>query len=408
MRIPHNLLNALLLAAAAATAAALLTPPATARAETIRVVKSAGEKVTVDASALQSAGPAADVMRKTLLDDISRSGWMGLGAPGRSSCALRGSATDAAGTLRFNCVATDAGGNAFINGTYTVPSGQAVALAHQVADDLVRKATGKPTCFLAKLALVGSQSGARELYLADSSCQTFTQLTRDRAGAVKPRWSPDNRLLSYTSFIKRYPDVYTIDLASGARQRVSAYPGVNSGGAISPDGRSMALILSKDGNPDLYVQDIASRRLTRLTRTPAVEGSPAWSPDGSQIVYVSDASGSPQLYVVSARGGTPVRITTTGLQNAAPDWGPNGLIACQSLQGGKFQIAIVDPKTRTSRVVSDHQAAYEDPSWAPDGRHIACSRALNYQYSICLLDIMGDPPVVLTKTGDWRTPAWQH
>lgn len=401
MRRLHILVAALLLAAAACVSPA--------RAEPIRVVKSAGEKVTVDASALQSAGPAADIMRKTLLDDISRSGWMGLGAPGRASCALRGSATDSAGTLRFACTATDAGGNAFINGTYTVPSSQAVALAHQVADDLVRKATGKPTYFLAKLALVGSQSGARELYLADSSCQTYTQLTRDRAGAVKPRWSPDNRLLSYTSFIKRYPDVYTIDLATGSRQRVAAYPGVNSGGAISPDGRSMALILSKDGNPDLYVQDISSRRLVRITNTPrATEGSPAWSPDGSQIVYVSDASGSPQLYVVSARGGTPVRITTIGFQNAAPDWGTNGLIACQSLQGGKFQIAIVDPKTRTSRVVTDHQAAYEDPSWAPDGRHIACSRALNYQYSICLLDIMGDPPVVLTKTGDWRTPAWQH
>ena len=112
--------------------------------------------------------------------------------------------------------------------------------------------------------------------------------------------------------------------------------------------------------------------------------------------------------VEPARGGTPDRITTVGFQNAAPDWGTNGLIACQSLQGGKFQIAIVDPKTRTSRVVTDHQAAYEDPSWAPDGRHIACSRAVRYDYAICLLDTMGDPPVILTQSGDWRTPAWQH
>ncbi len=400
----RSILFCILLVLAVATVA-----PGPARAETIRVVKSAGEKIAVDASGLQTSGPAAAVMKTTLTDDIARSGWMGLGAPGRSAITLRGTATDAGGQLRFACTATDAGGNAFINGTYTVPSGQAVALAHQVADDLVRKVTGKPTFFLAKLALVGSQSGARELYLADSSCKTFTQVTRDRAGAVKPRWSPDNRLLSYTSFIKRYPDVYTIDLSTGSRNRVAAYPGVNSGGAISPDGRSMALILSKDGNPDLYVLNLASRNLTRLTRTPtAVEGSPAWSPDGSQIVYVSDASGSPQLWIVSARGGAPSRLTTTGLQNAAPDWGPNGLIACQSLVGGRFQIALIDPKTKASRIITDYQAAYEDPSWAPDGRHIACSCAVGYQYSICLLDTMGDPPVVLTKTGDWRTPAWQH
>jgi TolB protein len=404
MRRPYILVAALLLAAAGITAVA----PA-AGAETIRVTKSAGEKIAVDASGLQASGPSAGVMRQTLIDDISRSGWMGLGAPGRSAITLRGQAAESAGSISFACTATDAGGNAFINGTYTVPAGQAVSLAHQVADDLVRKVTGKPTFFLAKLAMVGSRSGARELYVADSSARDIRQVTSDRAGAVKPRWSPDNRLISYTSFIKRYPDVYTIDLATGQRQRVASYPGVNSGGAISPDGRSMALILSKDGNPDLYVMNLASRSLTRLTRTPtAVEGSPSWSPDGSQIVYVSDASGSPQLWTVSARGGAPARLTTLGQQNAAPDWGANGLIAYQSLVGGKFQIAVIDPRTREPRVLTDYQAAYEDPSWAPDGRHIACSRAVGYQYSICLLDTMGDPPVVLTKTGDWRTPAWQH
>ena len=388
--------------------ALLLCLAAVARGEPIRASNSAGGKVDVDASSLQATGPAAALMRTTLINDIARSGWMALGRPGLSSVTLRGTAIDSGGQLRFTCTATDAGGNAYINGTYTVPSAQALALAHQVADDLVRKATGKPTFFLARLALVGSRSGARELYLADSSCQSLTQLTHDRGGAVKPRWSPDNRLLSYTSFLKRYPDVYTIDLATGQRQRVAAYPGVNSGGAISPDGRRMALVLSKDGNPDLYVQDLASRTLTRLSRTAATEGSPAWSPDGSRIVYVSDASGAPQLYIVSARGGTSARLTTTGIQNAAPDWGANGLIACQSLVGGKFQIAVIDPETRASRIITDYQAAYEDPSWAPDGRHIACSRAVRYDYAICLLDTMGDPPVILTQSGDWRTPAWQH
>lgn len=405
MRRPYILVAALLAAAAGVLSAGA---PAV-RAETIRVTKSAGEKISVDATGLQAGGPAAGLMRQTLIDDIARSGWMGLGAPGRSPITLRGQAVDSGGTVSFTCTAEDAGGNAFIHGTYTVPANQAVMLAHKVADELVRKVTGKPTFFQAKLAMVGSQSGARELYVADSSAREIRQITRDRAGAVKPRWSPDNRLLAYTSFIKRYPDVYTIDLASGNRQRVASYPGVNSGGAISPDGRRMALILSKDGNPDLYVMDLSTRGLVRLTRTPtAVEGSPSWSPDGSQIVYVSDASGSPQLWIVSARGGAPSRLTALGQQNAAPDWGANGLIAYQSLVGGKFQVAVIDPRTREPRVLTDYQAAYEDPSWAPDGRHIACSRAVGYQYSICLLDTMGDPPVVLTKTGDWRTPAWQH
>lgn len=388
---------------------AVLLLASTVRGQHVRISKSPDAKVTVDASALRTTGGAAIAMRKALLDDISRSGWMGLGAPGQATILLKGAATDANGQLRFECQATDAAGTAYINGTYSVPPAQALELAHQVAHDLVTKVTGKPTYFLSKLAMLGTANGARELYIADSSAQNRRQITHDRAGAIRPRWSPDNRSITYTSFIKHYPDVYSIDLANSTRSCVASYPGVNSGGAISPDGRSRALILSKDGNPDLYIQDIATRRLTRLTYTPrAVEGSPEWSPDGTRLVFVSDSSGTPQLYILPRSGGNPVRLTTTGAQNVAPDWGANNLIACQTLLGGKFQISVIDPATKQSRIITDLAAAYEEPSWAPDGRHIAAARAVNYQYSVYLLDTMGDKPVALTTSGDWRAPAWQH
>ena len=205
--------------------------------------------------------------------------------------------------------------------------------------------------------------------------------------------------------------MYSIDLASGARKAVSQYPGLNSGGAFSPDGRSMALILSKDGNPDLYVKDLASGRLRRLTNTRRVtEGSPCFSPDGRSIVYVSDAGGTYQLYVISAEGGAARRLTTPamGSQNVSPDWGPAG-IACQSLAGGRFQIAVVDPATGTHKPVTRYDAAYEDPSWAPDGRHILASRAAGGATGLYLLDTQGDPPVKFTDApGNWTMPAWTH
>jgi TolB protein len=373
----------------------------------VKVTKSAGDKVGVDLSGIQVSGGAAIAVRNTLVNNLNRSGWMEVAPPGKGGVKVRGSITEANGMLSFTCIATDASGHTLLNGTYSHPVPRAVYLAHQVADDLVIKSTGKPTFFQAKLAMIGVRSGAKELYVADSSVQDVRQITHDRSIAIKPRWSPDNRYISYTSFRQRYPDVYTIEWATGIRTRVAAYPGVNSGGAISPDGRSMALILSKDGNPDLYVQDMPSKRLTRLTHTPrAVEGSPAWSPDGSRIVYVSDASGTPQLYLIPRTGGTPTRLTTSGSQNVAPDWGKNGLIAYQTLIGGHFQIAVIDPSTRESRIISPLDAAYEDPSWAPDERHLAAARSVNYKYSVYLLDSMGDKPVALTTSGDWLAPAW--
>ena len=388
-----------------------VTSAGIARAQVV-VTKSAGSKIGVDLSGVQAAGGAALAVRRTLELDLNRSGWMEVAAPGKGGIAVRGSITESGGQVVFTCQATDASGRTIVNAAYTQPVASAIYAAHQAANDLVVKATGKPTFFLGKLVMVGARGGAKELYLADSSAQDVRQVTQDKSIAVKPRWSPDNRFISYTSFLKRYPDVYTIELATGSRNRVAAYPGVNSGGALAPDGRSMALILSLNGNPDLYVKDLPSGRLTRLTDTPrATEGSPVWSPDGSRIVYVSDASGTPQLYVLSRSGGAPERLTVRGSQNVAPDWGANGLIAYQTLSGGKFQIAVMDPATKQERIITPFDASYEDPSWAPDGRHLAAARSVNYNYSVYLLDSManmGDKPVALTTTGDWTAPAWSR
>ncbi len=378
----------------------------------IVINKTAVGQVGVDLSGIQVSGAAAQVARRTLELDIARSGWLAVAPKGGGSVTVRGALTESGGVVKFDCQAVNPVGQAYLNASYTQPASQAVYLAHQVAHDLLGKVLNKPSFFLAKLVMVGTRSGAKELYLADSSLQDIRQVTQDKSVAIKPRWSPDNRFISYTSFLKRYPDVYTIEMATGNRTRAASFPGVNSGGAISPNGRSMALILSKDGNPDLYVMDIASKRLTRLTNTPrADEGSPSWSPDGSRIVYVSNTSGSPQLYVISATGGAPQRLTRSGSQNVAPDWGANGQIAYQSMSGGKFQIAVMDPATSQEKIITPFDASYEDPSWAPDGRHLVAVRGVNYNYSLYLLDYMaemGDKPIALTTTGDWTCPAWSH
>lgn len=396
--------------------AVMLLAGAGASPAQVVIRKPAGQKVRVNLAELQTGPGAAQVVRRTLEMNLSRSGWMDVAPAGQGEIKVRGSISETGGQVFFTCQVLDAAGQAYINGTYSQPAAQAVYLAHHVANDIVQKVTGKPTFFLARLVMIGVRGNGKELFLADSSAQDIRQLTQDNSIAIKPRWSPDNRLISYTSYLKRYPDVYTIELATGNRQRVAAFPGVNSGGAISPDGQSMALILSKDGNPDLYVMDLGSKRLTRLTHTPrATEGSPCWSPDGQRIAYVSDTSGTPQIYLISHAGGSPERLTVRGAQNVAPDWSkptdtaPNGLLAYQTLSGGKFQIAIMDPAIKEERIITPFDASYEDPSWAPDGRHIAAARGLNYKYSIYLLDTMGDKPVALTTTsGEWSAPAWSR
>jgi TolB protein len=120
----------------------------------------------------------------------------------------------------------------------------------------------------------------------------------------------------------------------------------------------------------------------------SAKASPSWSPDGSQIVYVSGETGKPQLFTVSRAGGGASSLGLPGSENVSPDWGPNGVIAFCLRQGGRYQIAVTDPRVRGSlRVISPEDGFdYEEPSWAPNGRHVVSTRSSGGRSELYVLD----------------------
>ncbi len=375
----------------------------------VRVTKGAGQKSAMDLTAFSAGSGAAAVFRKTLEEDLVRSGWFIPVAAGRGEFRLEGDSSDDGADVRAACRLYDtATRRSYLSKSYRTVRTDARRLAHQVADDIIRAVTGRPGLLSTRLVVVGNRTGRKELYLCDSDGHNLVQLTKDRSISLAPKWGPDGDRLVYTSYLKGYPDLYLIDLPTGNRQRVSSSPGLNTGGDISPSGREMALILSKDGNPELYIMNLRTRALTRVTTTPrAAEANPTWSPDGKRICYVSDQSGTPQLYIVSRDGGRPSRLTARGSENVAPDWGANGWIAYTSRTGGRYQVWMANPDTMEFRQVTADDADYEDPAWAPDGRHLACGRTRQRRSSIYLLDTAGDAPIALLDAeGNWFSPAW--
>ena len=386
--------------------ALLLTPESRAQ---VRVVKSADRKITIDVSGLRAGGDSASqTFFRTLEKDLRNSGWFD---PRRGSGELR-----LTGTIRNDGRKLKAVGRVIRAGDqaqlfskgYSIETARARNLAHSMADDIIEAITGHKGIASTQIAVVGTRSGAKELYLCDADGGGLRQVTQDRRIVVGPNWGPGGESLVFTSFLRGFPDVYRINLRRGRRERISGYGGLNTGAALSPDGKELALILSKDGNPELYIKNLRNGNLRRLTATRrATEASPSWSPDSRNLVYVSDQSGSPQLYIISRDGGRPRRLSSRGRENVAPDWGPNGLIACASRSGGRYVIAVIHPTTGQTTYLAADGADYEDPSWAPDGRHIVAARSVNYRSSLYLLDTVSDPPVALLQGGgDWLSPAW--
>jgi serine/threonine protein kinase len=69
---------------------------------------------------------------------------------------------------------------------------------------------------------------------------------------------------------------------------------------LSPDGNSVAAVLTQSHNQDLWILNIQRGRPTRFTFDPAIDAVPVWSPDGRSIVFASNRKGHFDLYLKPA------------------------------------------------------------------------------------------------------------
>src|SRR5258706_8872825 len=238
------------------------------------------------------AGQVTDVLK----NDLRLSGYFTLAPVGSAEFLQSGTVRGDRSGVVVECVVMQrATKNVILSKSYQGSGQDLRRVVHKLTDDVVKTIMGQPGIARTKIAFVWAHGGSKELAVMDYDGYNVKQLTYDRSISVRPRWSPDGRKIVYTSYKNVFPDVLEVDLYTGQRRRLAAYPGLNTGAAFSPDGLSIALTLSKDGNPELYTMNAQGGELRRLTHTRGAESSPTWSPDGQAIAYVSDDSGAPQI-----------------------------------------------------------------------------------------------------------------
>jgi TolB protein len=382
---------------AALLVAGLLLAPALGQ---IKISKTAG--YGVDLSGLQAEGPQGAIFKRTLQYDLNRSGSF--------TVVPEGGAYPITGSFSPPASAQIEVRSANFRRSFTGKDGDPRWLAHQVADAMLKEIADAKPFFCSKLILAGKRTGSWELYLCDSDGENLRQITRDRSINLYPAWAPDGKTVVFTSYRRRFPDLYTLDLDTWELNLLAGYNGLNTSGAFSPSGREMALTLSIDNNPELYIlrPPVRSGRLFRLTRTPAAaETGASWSPDGKRLVYVADSSGSPQLYILNRETGASSKLAVSGTENVSPSWGPDGRIAFCSRRAGRYRICLYAPESGEVTDLTGDGDNFEDPSWAPDGRHIACTRTSGGGNTIYILDTLGKPSIPLLKVeGSWRSASW--
>lgn len=289
---------------------------------------------------------------------------------------------------------------------------------HRASDRIVRWITGEPGMAASRIAFsVVGEDQEQDLYVVDSDGENLRRLTRFEDLSLSPAWSPDGRRLAYISYRSGTPALYERDLETGEDRVIEpGREGQPITPAYGPNGDVLAFALVGGGRSGIFSYDVSRDCcLTHLTGGRWEDLSPTYSPDGGRMAFNSNRLGTatPQIYVMPARGGEPELISPyvygDGGYFTSPDWSPTGdQVAFHGrIERGRYHILVADVEDRGSRVVQLTSVGNnEDPSWAPDGRHLVFVGERSYGYGLFVVDTATGRIRTLLSGMRVRVPAW--
>jgi dipeptidyl aminopeptidase/acylaminoacyl peptidase len=143
-----------------------------------------------------------------------------------------------------------------------------------------------------------------------------------QVGAVGWDWMPDGKTIVVAAIDDPNPDlvyrnssILSIDVATGAKRRLTSQAGAWNDPVVSPDGRKIAF----SGYPsmkatyqasEIYLMNVdgsGAQKITTLDRDP---GGILWARDGSGVYFSVAREGTSNVYFASATGSAATAVTT--------------------------------------------------------------------------------------------------
>jgi len=176
----------------------------------------------------------------------------------------------------------------------------------------------------------------------------------------------------------------------GSEELLVEAPGAYMYPAVSPDGLSLAVTEMESGSGNIAIIDLATGARNRLTREGGYQ-FPIWTPDGGRVIFASDRADDTAIYWRAADGssaaerllastagatvGMPYAVTPDGKFLAYYRLDRNedaSEISDRIYPGGIYLLALEEPFEQQPLLITDKSGEdYNGLSFSPDGRWVA-------------------------------------
>lgn len=279
-----------------------------------------------------------------------------------------------------------------------------------------------------QIAFASDREGLPQIFIVNLDGTNLVPLTKQATGACQPAWSPDGSQIVFTSPCHGRGDfvdgafsdssLFMMNADGTNLKQLTNVPGADFDPAWSPDGKLIAFTSLRDGNKQIYTLDVNSLAVTRLTKIDVnVENSqPSWSPDGTKIAYTVKRVGTYQVWVMSNTGQDNVQLARSGqaLWDYLPTWSHDGkvILFSQRFTSGNPRPWLMSVQYADGGVATrlDYfPTSMEDVKFSPDGLWLVAEGMNNDgNRDIYMMTITGGSRTRLTTDSSVDfDPAWR-
>lgn len=196
-----------------------------------------------------------------------------------------------------------------------------------------------------------------------------------------PCFSPDGRLVAYSSHVNGNDNVYVIPVEGGAARQITSHPAGDYVVGWTPDGQNVTVISSRSSVNDftrMFTVPVSGKGLPQVVKLPSVDQA-SYSPDGSQIAYTPfnqwqalswkryRGGQTEPIWIVDAKTLDVVKVPRENSNDRYPVWA-GGSLYFLSDRSGPVTLFRYDPGShKVEQVVENRGLDLKSVSAGPGG-----------------------------------------